>query len=421
MEEMILSVVANVIRAYAIYRCMEHFLISKKRNDQIKVVAYLLFVVITSGGFFLFNNMAINLVSNIGGLLLITTLYIGSKGKKILMVMLIYIVNIIIESGVLFAFSYSPKTEGRLVSVYECLASMIILLIIAFLSKTIDGKQKDKQFYRGLWIFLIAVPLASIGMVLALLQASMEKNILIVIEVSGLLLINLIIFYLYDALQRFYVQKRDQEILEQQIQFYDNELEIMKNSYYKIRAIRHDMRHHMKELRYLAKENHTSELLSYMENMEQFMNNPDEYVASGNKEIDSTLNYLLQKADELLVKKEIHVVLPENLEIHTFVINVIIGNLLENAIEAAEKSVEKYINVEITTKKGLLYIKMQNSFDNQLEIKNDNLVSSKTDKEKHGIGLVNVKKMVEEQGGIMSFSWNENRFHVEVMLYLSKI
>ena len=147
----------------------------------------------------------------------------------------------------------------------------------------------------------------------------------------------------------------------------------------------------------------------------------DEYVDSGNKEIDSTLNYLLQKADKILDNTKISIVLPENLSVHTFSINVILGNLLDNAIEAAQNSKEKYLGIDIRTKRGLLFITIENSYDGSIQLHKNEIVTSRKNKESHGIGLKNVKMIVEEQGGEMQVIWVNNRFVVKVMLYLSAL
>lgn len=231
----------------------------------------------------------------------------------------------------------------------------------------------------------------------------------------------LIIFYLYNALENFYIQKKEQELIKQQINMYENELEIMKKSYYNIRGLRHDMKHHMMELKFLVKKGAYDEILSYIDSMGIFMLNSDEYVDSGNKEIDSTLNYLLQKADKILDNTKISIVLPENLSVHTFSINVILGNLLDNAIEAAQNSKEKYLGIDIRTKRGLLFITIENSYDGSIQLHKNEIVTSRKNKESHGIGLKNVKMIVEEQGGEMQVIWVNNRFVVKVMLYLSAL
>ena len=118
MEPIFLSLFANIIRMYAIYRCMEHFFLSKDENKISKICMYTGFVLVNSVGYYLFNNMFINISTNIIGLLFITTLYKCNFLKKLLMVVLIYIINIIVESGVLYIFSYDMQTDIFWVSVY---------------------------------------------------------------------------------------------------------------------------------------------------------------------------------------------------------------------------------------------------------------------------------------------------------------
>lgn len=159
-----LTIMANALRTYAIYRCMRHFFLKRSEKKLLELSIYLCFICLTSGGYLIFNNMFVNITTNILGLFTITMLYTGDKWKKILMVGLIYIVNIIIESGVLFAFSYNTNTK-MMVSVYECITSMGILLLVVILEKTTKGQKDNLQLKSFLQIFLLAVPCASICMV----------------------------------------------------------------------------------------------------------------------------------------------------------------------------------------------------------------------------------------------------------------
>ena len=106
----------------------------------------------------------------------------------------------------------------------------------SFIRKNYICKRKNSQIEGFLWVVLLGIPIVSIGMVVVLVRNEIEKSYLIVVEVIGLLVINLIIFYLYNALENFYIQKKEQELIKQQINMYENELEIMKKSYYNIRG-----------------------------------------------------------------------------------------------------------------------------------------------------------------------------------------
>lgn len=59
-----------------------------------------------------------------------------------------------------------------------------------------------------------------------------------------------------------------------------------------------------------------------------FMNNPYEYVKSGNKDVDSLLNYLLNQAEEILNKVEYKINIPREMSIKSFDINIIVRVML---------------------------------------------------------------------------------------------
>ena len=102
MEDIILGVLANILRAYAIYHFMELLHVPKKIPRYIKLLIYIVFVVMTSGGYYFFHNQILNIVTNILGLCIISMLYNGSKTKKFVLAFCIYAINVIVE-GLVFS------------------------------------------------------------------------------------------------------------------------------------------------------------------------------------------------------------------------------------------------------------------------------------------------------------------------------
>lgn len=421
MERVILGVIANVLRTYAIYRFIGLFYFSKTENKWIKSGVYVLFVILTSGGYYLLNNQYVNIFTNLVGLVLIVSTYQGSIKKNVLSIISIYSVNVVIESLVFSIIKTNGKSSDILELVNECIVSIGILLFVVVLEKTRAIKEKEFQIRSSLWLWLISVPVISIVIILLMLNSTGlgERNI--EIEIAGILVINLAIFYLYGAVQDYYRQKIEKEEFFNRMEIYANQLDIMKNSYQKIKELRHDMRHHLGELKYLANTNEKKQLLAYIEDMELHMINTEEYVSSGNKEIDGTLNYLLQTAKKKLKEVDVSVSIPENLEIHNYLFNVILGNLLENAIAAAVKTERKYLKIHIKLKQNVIYIVVENSYNGEVKIKDNKIMTSKKDKKIHGIGLESVKRMVEEMNGMLDIQWKESVFTVNIIFYLEEI
>lgn len=421
-QHIVLGVIANILRAYTVYRFMELFYVSKgSRKKWHKLIVYSIFVILTSGGYYLFENTYINICTNIIGLLLITCLYKSSFLKRALIILCVYSVNIVVESLVFAAVGRKQDSSLIMESINECITSIGICLIVIVLEKTKAVKNNEIHVRISTWIALFSVPIISIAMVLVLLNRYENNTDSTEIEIIGILIINMVIFYLYGAIQDYYRQKIERDEFMNRMKAYSNQLDIMKKSHELFRELQHDMKHHLVELKYLSKIGATENVISYIADMEKHMINIDEFAYSGNKEIDSILNYLLQDAKQTLDKIQISIALPKELEIHNYMFNVIFGNLLENAIYAAKMSEKKILNVEIKNKQNLVYIKIENSFNGNIKFKNGILETTKTDIEDHGIGLKSVKRIIEEMNGMIEMTWEDDWFCVNVMFYQTQL
>ena len=98
--------------------------------------------------------------------------------------------------------------------------------------------------------------------------------------------------------------------------------------------------------------------------------------------------------------------------------NIILGNLLDNAAEAMERAEEKYLNLQMTYFKNIMYISLYNSYDGKVEAdRKGRLLTRKARKEGHGIGLESVKLVLGKYGGKMKLSHENCIFKVDLMLF----
>ena len=92
---------------------------------------------------------------------------------------------------------------------------------------------------------------------------------------------------------------------------------------------------------------------------------------------------------------------------------IIIGNLVDNAIDASRKVKEGFVDINIfENQKGhFLVIKVENKFDGVINRYGENFYSSKKDNtDKHGIGIKNARNCIEKYGGFLQICYNENLF-----------
>lgn len=209
-------------------------------------------------------------------------------------------------------------------------------------------------------------------------------------------------------------QERERAMLKQELRMYEKQFHIIRQSQHHIRSLKHDMKHHIKMLSDLVAAGEKDAALDYLASMGEFMENTDAYVDSGNEKIDSILNYMLAKAQKAGICTSWTIQIPEHLELSAFDMNVILSNLMENAINALDGVPSPSLNLRIKYDRGTLCI----------STKNNNAKKSldpyrlRTSSE-HGYGLKNIQKIAEKHHGSLETSVEDGFFCVSVLLFLS--
>lgn len=418
----IICALTNLFRMYIIHRFVSVFFAEEKTNKKLEFCAYAFFYVANTSLFWIYHTAWINVLCNLICMCIIVCLHTKSVKTIVFITCSIYIINMgcDIAATMLFINYEDGKAHSQ---VYAVISVFFIFISEALTEKLINSRRNLDASYKFPLIF---VPMSSILVLWILLYSDVCEDMGIAIVSMGLLIINFLMLYLYNMLIQSITKKYEAELLQQQVRIYSNQLDVITQSEEKVKALRHDMKHHMNEIKLLANKYNAIEIQKYVDSMETFIHNKNEIVASGNIEIDSVLNYMLQRARDELKTVKSKIVLPEEI-IHYFDINVLIGNLLENAIEAATQTEEKFLYVSVVQKKGVLQIKVVNSLldGSSVRMKSENgeilWRSTKKDKEQHGIGLKNVKKIVEAYNGTMETEVQDNKFCVKLILYMMKV
>lgn len=380
------------------------------------------FYILNIALFWKFHRAWINILCNLAGISAIVRLYTKSARANLFVTFSIYLLNCGCDVAVISLFT--NYRDGEAYSQIYAPVSVLLIFVCELVCEKIITVRKNKG--EAVNFSLIIVPVLSVVIIGVLIYSNTCTDAGLAIVSIGLLTINFLMLYLYNLLLRSITEQYEMEMLKGRVQVYANQLDLLRQGEEKVKALRHDMKHHLNELMLLANKQDVPKISEYIDQMREFIQNPDELVASGNMEIDSVLNYMLQKARETLRTVDVKVMLPENV-VHTFDINVLLGNLLENAIEAAGRTEQKYLGVHIALKRGVMKIKIRNSFAEPDLIEKWEpegkrvFLTTKPLKELHGIGLVNVEKIVEKYNGIMKVTRQEGIFCVNLLLYMSEI
>lgn len=416
MEGIVITLSTNLFRTFIIRRFMSVYFQTDIENKKKESIVYLLFFALTSAVHLIFHFPPANIITNLLMLYIITLLYEGRQKKKILITFFIYGINMICD--VIAVYSCNYYIAGGNQNELTVYITVFLIAVCEYIIEKYLTKNKKTDYIPLHWSILIAIPIISIVLLLVLTMNNLNNRMILVFTSTGILLINLLIFYLYDALAGAYVKLEKGAIFERQLAIYSNQLNVMMQSEEKMTALRHDMKHHLNELSIIAAQNQDREVINYIQDMYTYFGNPHEYMKSGNNEVDSLINYMLNKAESVLEKVDYEINVPKELEIRLFDLTIIIGNLLENAIDAAKDSKEKWIEVCVNFEQGMLFIRIRNSYGNAVQKQGDIYITTKKKTQEHGIGLQNVRKVVDSYKGEMQISDQNNIFEVKLILYM---
>ncbi len=413
--ELIVVLIVGIFHTALLKKVLDTFLPVGDRNRLTWKIFFAGYYLWTTAAYSVFHVSFFYEMCNLAGIIGVTCFYRGAWEKKIWISMVFFCMDTGSGAAVSLAGSENTRMQQSAVS------ALLLLICVAVVCHIPDPKEsKEKALDRKQMFLLSAIPMLSVMVFRGLMYGSVDRLTAVFVCVVVLAL-NLCVFYLYHILSQNYVQLREQDIYKQQTIAYQNQFEVMKESQSRIRALRHDMKNHMLALEGLAKSAKPDKVIEYLMSIQEFMENPSEHIYTGNEALDSLLNYKLQRAKEELKKVETDIVLPEKMNLHSFDFNVIVGNLLDNAIAASIRTDERFLKLCIRMENGILFLYMANSCmgipEGVCEIRR----LSEKSLAGHGIGLTNVQRIVEKYHGDMEMYCKDNHMETEIMLYMKNL
>lgn len=227
------------------------------------------------------------------------------------------------------------------------------------------------------------------------------------------------IFLLVLICRAVFIRLVDKRIAAYQNDLVEKHYEEVENMYRQVRGWRHDYKHHIQTMKaHLAMEQY-AELESYLNELDADLMTVDTVIKTGNVRIDAALNSKLALARAKGIRVNAKAIVPKELAIKEVDLCVIIGNLLDNAIEAClkEDREKQFIRVYIDILKEQLYLYVSNSMTDNIRRQGGQYLSTK--RGNHGFGLMRIDRVVKKYGGFLNRQHEEGVFATEIMLPLS--
>jgi len=280
--------------------------------------------------------------------------------------------------------------------------------------------RKRKYYFIGagrLYLIQMIIPVISgISLhYLLYLEISMGEHLLIRIYVMMFVLsvINIVQYYVFEQLNKLQ-NERIESIRIQEIYKYkeDHYREVEKHQH-EIRTIKHDLKNQLIALKaFLSKKNYQQAELE-IDTILQDVLSIEEYYFTGNQVVNALLNAKVKLSREWNIRYDISANLPEHLHISERDFVILLGNLLDNCIEACSKVDDGEFHLKIFYNNGAIIIQSDNTTDGNVKDMN----TRKENKIEHGYGLKSMQAIVSKYQGNMKIKNEENKFYYNIILW----
>lgn len=304
------------------------------------------------------------------------------------------------------------------VALFRLVMSGLLIYAIAF---TLVGIQSIRKGVRKTFFYCVFVLLAPCGIGWFLFQILMTAFYQVPMYNKKMILLFgacLWFFWLYDFIVRSLSDAYEKILLKKENQYYESQLKNMEQSTAAWKKLRHDLKNHFIVLKGMLDLGEEEQAKTYLDDFIQNEFGNKREVQSGNTAIDSILNYKMLEAGQHSVMLDLDVQIPERLAVSSQAMSVILGNAIDNAIEAAKETEERCVSVILQYTKGRLLIQISNPYSKELQTgTSGEYLTQKAEKENHGFGLKSIKDVVEKNGGVMNIEEKEGRFILTILLY----
>lgn len=432
---MIFELVVNLFQSAIVLQTIRAIL-KDKRTGKKANLAYILFVAI------LFLELSfVNFIvpfEGIGIIISILIIYIYSlinlKGTfmqkmfwSIFVMLLIMGITIVVLSieGCIIGKGYLNLVIQK--DLYRFVGVVIIQIVLFYFTRFMIKRTKKDSTYSlkwNEWFVLLIIPVISIftmsfvSLIIINIedQLSPMQHIFSILSILGILMTNSLVYVLYVNMQKDHAKQLEYSILQQAFKSQEKSVEETKILYQSVRSIRHDLKQHFQVALTMLHSGKINEAVDYMEKY-------NDTVLDGisNKVFcdNDVVNYIINSKSKICSDRHIKIYIYIANEIPEFSdldLCVLLGNALDNAIEGVSGEGNNEIYLELRNVDNFFMISVKNTIINSVLEDNPNLISTKNEKEVHGLGILSMKEVVQKYNGSIEFYESDNKFCCDMLL-----
>lgn len=289
-------------------------------------------------------------------------------------------------------------------------ALLLLYAVIRIIHKTYRYKTDEmsvQEFFMMLtpaWSLLLVKPIMSSYFMLwmdGIDNGSIKENIQgspyrLLFSVCSLISI-IAIFVLYQRLSESREKEFAARSFENQLIDMKNHIDQIERVQNDIRSLKHDMGNHLAVIMHLADSGNKAELSDYIGTLKEKYDEIDLQVKTGHPVTDVVLSEYAGRFDSSGIPYSIDFKYPKGID--AFDMSIVLGNILQNALEASERCKRPEIHLKCALHSDVFIISIRNHIDNKVETQDDGIPLSTKNTGDHGYGIKNVRSVAAKYKG----------------------
>lgn len=352
-------------------------------------------------------------------------LYEGSVKIKLVLVIFLCLIGMLSEVivcfiGILCGIDIIHMLEDTEVVIMYTILSKLVWFVEIKIALLFLKKNKNIVIRNMDWLEVFIVPVSSLFIVMAMFMPFTDQYIWLKLVASLLVLvINLFTFYNYNELQEKALYQAERQFLTQQVENYAVQLQEMSKTWQQTREYRHDMKQKYLLIESYLNRNEYEKIRELYQQSVENLKEEDNLSKTGNVSFDMIVNYKATVAQKNNIKVKLDTMIPYDMKLEDVDLYSLLGNLFDNAIEAAKKVdiEEREIKLLAKMSGNNLYLEMENPYAGNLRKKGRSYLTTKENKNEHGLGLRIVENIINRHSGQMIVDDKDNYFKIKVLLY----
>ncbi len=298
------------------------------------------------------------------------------------------------------------------------LVRLLILLIVLLCAKRQNAYDRNMRFISCITILgFFGVITLSQQSILSLNEDQIGTWIIL-----STILLFAILFYRLNRQRE--MEWEISQLKQEKTEILERDYQTLSRTYAANAKLYHDLHNHIEAIYQCLTQGELKEALAYCEELRTPIREISQTVWTGDKAIDYLINSKMALAEQKQIETKINIEYPHNTNIRSVDLATILGNLLDNALEAAATAPEplRFLHLTIRRINAMLIIKVKNGYGNAPVENNGKLETSKTDTASHhGWGLKSVQTAADRYDGAITINYQNGVFQAVVSLSFQPI